>query len=54
MSKKTLFEKIFDREAPAKIIYADNLCFAIEDINPQASIHILYRSVFLIKKFLNY
>ena len=41
MNKKTLFEKIIDREIPAKIIYEDDLCIAIEDINPQAPTHIL-------------
>lgn len=38
---KTLFQKIADREIPAKIVYEDELCFAIEDINPQAPVHIL-------------
>ncbi len=38
---KTLFEKIADREIPAKIVFEDELCFAIEDINPQAPTHIL-------------
>ena len=41
MIKKTLFEKIIDREIPAKIIYEDDLCIAIEDINPQAPVHVL-------------
>lgn len=38
---KTLFQKIADREIPAKIVFEDEQCFAIEDINPQAPIHIL-------------
>ncbi len=38
---KTLFEKIADREIPAKIVFEDELCFAIEDINPQEPTHIL-------------
>lgn len=38
---KTLFQKIADREIPAKIVFEDDLCFAIEDINPQAPVHIL-------------
>lgn len=37
----TLFEKIIAREIPAKIIYEDDLCFAINDINPQAPTHVL-------------
>ena len=41
MSEKTLFEKIIDREIPADIVYEDNYCIAINDINPQAPIHIL-------------
>lgn len=38
---KTLFEKIIDREMEANIIYEDELCLAIEDINPQAPVHLL-------------
>ena len=38
---KTLFEKIIDRDIPAEFIYEDDLCIAINDINPQAPIHIL-------------
>ncbi|MCD8283655.1 MAG: histidine triad nucleotide-binding protein [Opitutae bacterium] len=38
---KTLFQKIADREIPSKIVFEDDLCFAIEDINPQAPTHIL-------------
>lgn len=38
---KTLFQKIADREIPAKIVFEDEKCFAIEDINPQAPVHIL-------------
>ncbi len=41
MREKTLFEKIIDREISSKIIYEDNFCIAIEDINPQAPVHIL-------------
>ena len=38
---KTLFEKIIDRDIPADFVYEDDLCIAINDINPQAPIHIL-------------
>jgi histidine triad (HIT) family protein len=38
---KSIFEKIIDREIPAKILLDDELCIAIEDIEPQAPIHIL-------------
>jgi histidine triad (HIT) family protein len=37
----TLFEKIAAREIPAQIVYEDDLCFAINDINPQAPTHVL-------------
>jgi len=38
---KTLFQKIIDREIPAKLAYEDDLCIAIHDINPQAPVHLL-------------
>jgi len=38
---KTLFQKIADREIPSEIVYEDEICFAIKDINPQAPTHIL-------------
>ena len=41
MYAKTLFEKIIDKEVPAKIEYEDKLCLAIHDINPKAPVHIL-------------
>ena len=50
MTDKTLFEKIIDREIPANIVYEDDICIAIEDINPQAPIHILLIPKKLIKK----
>ena len=37
----TLFEKIISGEAPAKIVFEDAHCFAINDINPQAPTHLL-------------
>ncbi|HEY1763636.1 MAG TPA: histidine triad nucleotide-binding protein [Opitutaceae bacterium] len=39
--KKSLFEKIIDREIPAKIEYEDDRCIAIHDIQPQAPVHLL-------------
>ena len=41
MVAKTIFRKIIDREIPAKIVYEDDLCMALEDINPQAPTHII-------------
>ena len=37
----TLFTKILNKEIPAEIVYEDELCFAINDINPQAPVHLL-------------
>jgi histidine triad (HIT) family protein len=41
MSDKTIFQKIIDREIPAPLVYEDEHCAAINDINPQAPIHVL-------------
>ena len=38
---KTIFEKIICREIPADILYEDEICVVINDINPQAPIHCL-------------
>jgi len=38
---KTLFQRIIDREIPAKIEYEDERCIAIHDIQPQAPVHLL-------------
>ena len=38
---KTLFQKIIDREIPAKLVHEDELCIAIHDISPQAPVHVL-------------
>jgi histidine triad (HIT) family protein len=38
---KTLFQKIIDREIPARIAHEDEHCLAIHDINPQAPVHVL-------------
>ena len=37
----SLFTKIKNGEIPGNIIHEDEFCFAIEDINPQAPIHVL-------------
>ena len=37
----TLFEKIIAREIPANIHYEDDQSIVIDDINPQAPIHLL-------------
>jgi len=38
---KTIFQKIIDREIPAKLVHEDELCIAIHDIQPQAPVHVL-------------
>ena len=38
---KSIFTKILDGEIPGDILFEDEVCFAIKDINPQAPIHIL-------------
>ena len=37
----SIFTKIIDRKIPAKIAYEDGNYIAINDINPQAPVHIL-------------
>jgi histidine triad (HIT) family protein len=37
----TLFEKIIQKQIPAKIIYEDDLVLAFHDINPGAPVHML-------------
>lgn len=38
---ETLFTKIINRQIPADIVYEDEHCIAIKDINPQAPVHLL-------------
>jgi histidine triad (HIT) family protein len=38
---KTLFQKIIDREIPARIEHEDERCIVIHDIQPQAPVHLL-------------
>ena len=37
----SIFTKIKNKEIPGNVIYEDDKCFALEDINPQAQVHIL-------------
>ena len=41
VAEKTLFQKIMDREEPGEILYEDDRCVALRDINPQAPTHVL-------------
>lgn len=38
---KTIFQRIIDREIPAKIEHEDDLCIVLHDIQPQAPVHLL-------------
>ena len=38
---KTIFQRIIEREIPAKIAYEDDDYIAIHDIDPKAPVHIL-------------
>ena len=37
----SIFTKIKNKEIPGNVIYEDDKCFALEDINPQAPVHVL-------------
>jgi len=39
--KETIFSKIIQKKLKANIVFEDNKCIAIEDINKQAPVHIL-------------
>lgn len=38
---KTLFQRIIDREIPARIEHEDDRCIVIHDIDPKAPVHLL-------------
>ena len=39
--QRTIFQKIADGDIPGEVVYRDDQCFALRDINPQAPTHIL-------------
>jgi histidine triad (HIT) family protein len=41
MLSVNIFQKIIDREIPARIVYEDERCLAFHDNNPQAPVHVL-------------
>ena len=41
MMAENIFQKIIDRQIPAKIVYEDDLCLAFHDVGPKAPVHIL-------------
>ncbi len=40
-NQDTIFSRIINRELPADIVYEDDKCMVIKDINPRARIHLL-------------
>lgn len=41
MAEKNIFQRIMDREIPAEIVYEDDRCVALRDIDPKAPVHLL-------------
>ncbi len=41
MSEESIFSKIINDDIPADIVYEDDQCICIKDINPQAPTHVL-------------
>ncbi len=41
MLQDNIFQKIIDKQIPAKIIHEDDRCLAFHDVNPQAPVHVL-------------
>jgi histidine triad (HIT) family protein len=37
----SIFQRIIDKEIPAKIVYEDETCLAFHDVAPQAPTHVL-------------
>lgn len=37
----TIFQRIINKEIPAKIVHEDDLCLAFHDVAPQAPTHVL-------------
>ena len=41
MLADNIFQKIIDKQIPARIAYEDDLCLAFHDVKPQAPVHVL-------------
>lgn len=41
MDEDCIFCKIVERKIPSKAVYENDWCYAFEDINPQAPVHVL-------------
>jgi histidine triad (HIT) family protein len=39
--EKSIFSRIIDKEIPSEIVYEDEKCIVINDINPKARVHLL-------------
>ncbi|WP_178861878.1 histidine triad nucleotide-binding protein [Thiomicrorhabdus cannonii] len=40
-AESSIFTKIIERQIPASIVYEDEKCIVIKDINPKARVHLL-------------
>lgn len=40
-TQPTIFDKIVNKEIPAKVIYEDDTCLAFRDVSPQSPVHFL-------------
>ncbi len=41
MAEKTIFQRIIDKEIPARVAFEDDRCLAFHDVAPQSPTHIL-------------
>ena len=41
MADKSIFQRIIDKEIPAKIVFEDDKCLAFHDVAAQAPVHVL-------------
>lgn len=41
MKEPSVFTKIIQREIPSDILYEDDLCIVVKDVNPRAPTHVL-------------
>jgi len=41
MMTDNIFQKIIDKQIPAKIVYEDDRCLAFHDVGPKAPVHVL-------------
>ncbi|HET6576598.1 MAG TPA: histidine triad nucleotide-binding protein [Fimbriiglobus sp.] len=41
MMADNIFQKIIDKQIPAKVVHEDDRCLAFHDVRPQAPVHVL-------------